>query len=59
MVGRDVANLAHLAPEVKPADSYDPTKNRYAILSVNGDGGRNVNVTVNAWPQLDQNRVAA
>ena len=43
MVGRDVANLAYLAPGVKAADSYDPTKNRYAILSVNGAGGRNVN----------------
>src|SRR5215469_6608806 len=44
MVGRDVANLAYLAPGVKSANSYDPTKNRYAILSVNGDGGRNVTV---------------
>jgi len=26
MVGRDVANLAYLAPGVKPADSYDPQK---------------------------------
>src|SRR5260370_31175256 len=42
MVGRDVANLAYLAPGVKAANSYDPTKNRYAILSVNGAGGRNV-----------------
>ncbi len=47
MVGRDVANLAYLAPGVKATDSYDPTKNRYAILSVNGENGRNVNVTVN------------
>jgi Carboxypeptidase regulatory-like domain len=47
LLGRDVANLAYLAPGVKAADSYDPTKNRYAILSVNGAGGRNVNVTVN------------
>ncbi len=47
MVGRDVANLAYLAPGVKATDSYDPTKNRYAILSVNGANGRNVNVTVN------------
>src|SRR6266436_860066 len=53
MVGRDVANLAYLAPGVKPADSYDPTKNRYAILSVNGDGGRNVNVTVNGVDNKD------
>jgi len=53
MVGRDVANLAYLAPGVKPADSYDPTKNRYAILSVNGNGGRDVNVTVNGIDNKD------
>jgi hypothetical protein len=53
MVGRDVANLAYLAPGVKAADSYDPTKNRYAILSVNGEGGRNVNVTVNGIDNKD------
>ncbi|MDE3199320.1 MAG: TonB-dependent receptor [Acidobacteriota bacterium] len=53
MVGQDVANLAYLAPGVKATDSYDPTKNRYAILSVNGDGGRNVNVTVNGVDNKD------
>jgi len=53
MVGRDVANLAYLAPGVKATDSYDPTKNRYAILSVNGEGGRNVNVTVNGVDNKD------
>jgi len=53
MIGRDVANLAYLAPGVKAADSYDPTKNRYAILSVNGSGGRNVNVTVNGVDNKD------
>jgi outer membrane receptor protein involved in Fe transport len=53
MIGRDVANLAYLAPGVKFADSYDPTKARYAILSVNGDGGRNVNVTVNGVDNKD------
>src|SRR5713226_7544498 len=53
MVGRDVANLAYLAPGVKDKDSYDPTKNRYAILSVNGAGGRNVNVTVNGVDNKD------
>jgi TonB dependent receptor len=30
-----------------------PTKNRYAILSVNGAGGRNVNVTVNGVDNKD------
>jgi outer membrane receptor protein involved in Fe transport len=53
MVGRDVANLAYLAPGVKAADSYDPTKNRYAILSVNGNGGRDVNVTINGIDNKD------
>jgi hypothetical protein len=53
MLGRDVANLAYLAPGVKPTDSYDPTKNRYAILSVNGLTGRNVNVTVNGIDNKD------
>jgi outer membrane receptor protein involved in Fe transport len=53
MIGRDVANLAYLAPGVKAADSYDPTKNRMAILSVNGQGGRNVNVTVNGIDDKD------
>lgn len=53
MVGRDVANLAYLAPGVKAADSYDPTKNRYAILSVNGNGGRDINVTINGIDNKD------
>jgi len=53
LVGQDVADLAYLAPGVKQTDSYDPTKNRYAILSVNGDGGRNVNVTVNGVDNKD------
>jgi outer membrane receptor protein involved in Fe transport len=53
LLGRDVANLAYLVPGVKQTDSYDPTKNRYAILSVNGQGGRNVNVTVNGVDNKD------
>src|SRR5436853_825651 len=53
MIGRDVANLAYLAPGVKAADSYDPTKSRMAILSVNGQSGRNVNVTVNGIDNKD------
>jgi outer membrane receptor protein involved in Fe transport len=53
MVGRDVANLAYLAPGVRATDSYDPTKSRYAILSVNGENGRNVNVTVNGVDNKD------
>jgi hypothetical protein len=53
LIGRDIADLAYLAPGVKSADSYDPTKNRYSILSVNGQGGRNVNVTVNGVDNKD------
>ncbi len=53
LIGRDVADLAYLSPGVKSADSYDPTKNRYSILSVNGQGGRNVNVTVNGVDNKD------
>jgi outer membrane receptor protein involved in Fe transport len=53
LVGRDAANLAYLAPGVKAADSYDPTKNRYAILSINGSDGRNINTTVNGIDNKD------
>ncbi|HEX7284962.1 MAG TPA: TonB-dependent receptor [Candidatus Angelobacter sp.] len=53
LIGRDIADLAYLAPGVKAADSYDPTKNRYSILSVNGHGGRNVNVTINGVDNKD------
>ena len=53
LLGRDVANLAYLAPGVRASDSYDPTKNRYAILSVNGQGGRNVNTTINGVDNKD------
>jgi outer membrane receptor protein involved in Fe transport len=53
LLGRDVANLAYLAPGVRATDSYDPTKNRYAILSVNGQDGRNVNVTINGVDNKD------
>ncbi len=53
LVGRDAANLAYLAPGVRATDSYDPTKNRYAILSVNGSDGRNVNTTINGIDNKD------
>ncbi len=53
LVGRDAANLAYLAPGVKAADSYDPTKSRYAVLSINGSDGRNLNTTVNGIDNKD------
>ena len=53
LVGRDAANLAYLAPGVKAADSYDPTKSRYSVMSINGGDGRNVNMTVNGIDNKD------
>src|SRR5207237_578589 len=50
---RDLANLAYLAPGAKPVDSYDPTKNRIAIVGINGSSGRNLNVTVNGIDNKD------
>ena len=51
--GRDFANLAFLAPGVKPVNSYDPTKNRVAAFATDGSAGRNVNVTVNGIDDKD------
>jgi hypothetical protein len=51
--GRDLGNLAYLAPGAKPVDSYDPTKNRVAVFGINGSSGRNVNVTVNGIDNKD------
>lgn len=51
--GRDFANLAFLAPGVKPVNSYDPTKNRVAVFATNGSTGRNVNVTVDGIDDKD------
>jgi hypothetical protein len=51
--GRDFATLAVLAPGVKLVDSYDPTKNRYAVYAVNGSSGRNTNTTVNGIDNKD------
>jgi hypothetical protein len=51
--GRDFANLAFLAPGVKPVNSYDPTKNRVAVFATNGSSGRNVNATINGIDDKD------
>lgn len=51
--GRDFVNLAYLAPGAKPVNSYDPTKNRIGVFSVDGSNGRNVNVTVNGIDDKD------
>src|SRR6185295_12129121 len=51
--GRDLGNLAFLAPGVKPVDSYDPTKRRISVFGINGSSGRNVNVTVNGIDNKD------
>lgn len=51
--GRDFGNLAFLAPGARPVNSYDPTKNRVAVFSIDGSSGRNVNVTVNGIDNKD------
>ncbi len=51
--GRDFVNLAYLAPGARPQNSYDPTKNRVGVFSVDGSNGRNVNVTVNGIDDKD------
>lgn len=51
--GRDFGNLAYLAPGARPVDSYDPTKNRVAVVAINGSSGRNLNVTVNGIDDKD------
>src|SRR5215469_13411381 len=51
--GRDFVNLAYLAPGARPVNSYDPTKNRIGVFSVDGSNGRNVNVTVNGVDDKD------
>ncbi|HEV2617929.1 MAG TPA: carboxypeptidase regulatory-like domain-containing protein [Candidatus Acidoferrales bacterium] len=51
--GRDFGNLAYLAPGARPVNSYDPTKNRVAVVAVNGSNGRNINVTVNGIDDKD------
>lgn len=51
--GRDFGNLSFLAPGARPINSYDPTKNRVAVFSIDGSNGRNVNVTVNGIDNKD------
>src|SRR5487761_1443458 len=51
--GRDFGNLAFFAPGARPVASYDPTKNRVAVVSINGSNGRNINVTVNGIDDKD------
>ena len=51
--GRDFGNLAYLAPGARPVNSYDPTKNRVAVVSINGATGRNINTTVNGIDDKD------
>ena len=51
--GRDLGNLAYLAPGAKPVDAYDPTKRRISVFGINGSSGRNVNVTVNGIDNKD------
>jgi len=51
--GRSFSGLAILIPGARPTGSYDPTKNRVAVFSVNGSTGRNVNTTVDGGDNKD------
>lgn len=51
--GRSLAGLAILIPGARPAQSFDPTKNRSSTFSINGGGGRNVNTTVDGGDNKD------
>jgi len=51
--GNDFGSLAVLVPGVKPVASYDPTKSRVAVFSVDGGTGRNVNTTVDGVENKD------
>ncbi len=37
--GRDFGNLAYLAPGARPVNSYDPTKNRVAVVAITAATG--------------------
>jgi hypothetical protein len=51
--GRSFSGLAILIPGARPTGSYDPTKQRVAVFSVNGSSGRNVNTTVDGGDNKD------
>ncbi len=51
--GRSLAGLAILIPGARPAQSFDPTKNRSSTFSINGGGGRNLNTTVDGGDNKD------
>jgi len=50
---RDFVSLAILAPGARPVNSYDPTKARYGVFSIDGSSGRNVNMEVNGVDNKD------
>ena len=51
--GRSFSGLAILIPGARPTGSYDPTKQRVAVFSINGSTGRNVNTTVDGGDNKD------
>ncbi len=51
--GRSFSGLAILIPGARPTGSYDPTKQRVAVFSINGSSGRNVNTTVDGGDNKD------
>ena len=51
--GRSFSALAILIPGARPTGSFDPTKTRVAVFSINGSTGRNVNTTVDGGDDKD------
>src|SRR4051812_17979450 len=50
---RNFASLATLSPNVRPVASFDPTKLRTGNVSVNGNSGRGMNLTVDGGENKD------
>lgn len=54
--GRDFGNLSFLAPGARPINSYDPTKNRVAVFSIDGSNRRNVTVNGSTTKTIPRDR---
>ena len=53
LIGRTLADLAYVIPGNRPVGSFDPTKNRFGTISVNGGDGRNVDYEVDGGSNKD------
>src|SRR4051812_3316924 len=53
IANRNFASLATLSPNVRPVASFDPTKLRTGNVSINGNTGRGMNLTVDGGENKD------